>query len=275
MARNRSRSQTLRDIAELKNLLAVSPEVVVAGDWHNDRTWIMNVFSRVRADAASLKVIFQLGDLEIGTDLFAKALLNFIDERCAGSGIAAVIVIPGNHDNRDRLESKDGWARGEMVPLSQFVWAAPPGLRLNVFGTGFLLFGSAASVQDNLVAGKNWWPQEVPDPAVFRASAAQGKATVLLAHEAVSDGPASVEAILSGKANARWRPERLAASRRSRDLITNLRNCVGADLTLHGHMHVSGETSAGVSPRVIALSDNRSPGNVGILGLPNLDFRWI
>ncbi|WP_123940215.1 MULTISPECIES: metallophosphoesterase [unclassified Frondihabitans] len=249
--------------------------MAVAGDWHNDRTWIMNVFSRISTAAPDVRVILQLGDLEIGTDKYAKAFLNFIDERCRGHNIDYVLVTPGNHDDRDRLDAKQEWRRGEPTPLSEHVLALPPGYRFGLGGRSVLSFGTGASVQDDLVKGVNWWPQEVPAPGLFDAAAALGHVDILLTHEAVLGGPASVAAIINGRASKRWRPERLAASARSRELISGLCEAVDPAIVFHGHMHVRGQTEPGAPRRIYSLADNRSPGNAGILTMATLDFQWI
>jgi hypothetical protein len=262
-------------ITAMHDALAHEREVVMVGDLHNDRTWVMNAFSRISTSGATASTILQLGDVEIGNDKAGKAFLNFIDERCAGTGIDRVLVTLGNHDNWDRVEARSDWQKGLPVRLSRTVWALPLGYVLIIGGRRVMSFGGAASLQDDLIVGKNYWPQEVPDDARYRAAAKYGRVDVLTTHEAINGGPSNVEDIITGKANQRWKPARRAASARSRALITALSKDVEADVIFHGHMHVYGETNPAATPRVIALASNGRPGNIGVLTLSSLEFRRI
>lgn len=274
--RSRSWSQTLRDIDSMNALMRAEREVVIAGDWHNDKTWLMNVFPRARASSPDARTLLHLGDIEIGghNDPLRASVLNFIDERCRGTGIDRVLVTPGNHDNWDRLASKKAWQLGLPAPLSAFVWVLPRGYRFQVGQSTFLSFGGAASVQDVLVEGANWWASEVGSAAQFTAAAAAGFADVMLTHEAVNGGPDRIEEIIHGRNSQRWLPERLVASESSRQRTTELFDAIRPRLLLHGHMHASGTKTRDDGRRVIALASNGAPGNIGILDTTSLEWRW-
>lgn len=249
--------------------------VAIAGDWHNDTTWIMNVFARVKSAIPPLHTILHLGDLEIGNDKYAKARLNFIDERCRGTGVERVLVTPGNHDNWDRLEQRREWGRRMPTPLSDHVWALPPGFRFDLGGRHFLSFGGAASVQDVLVAGSNYWPGEVRPVQEFEEAAASGHADVMLTHEAVNAGLPRVDQRTSGSGGQHLLPDRRRASIRSRQLVTDLWNEVSPELLFHGHMHVRDQLQLPDGRRVYSLADNREKvGNMGLLDLTTLGWTW-
>lgn len=274
--RTRSWSQTLRDIDVMNAAMANESEVIIAGDWHNDTTWLMNVFPRARKASPDARTILHLGDVEIGgeSDTLRASMLNFIDARCRGNGFDRVLVTPGNHDNWDRITQKKAWQHGLPAQLSEYVWVLPRGYRLTVAGRIFLSFGGAASVQDSLVRGSNWWPEELATTEEFQRAAAAGFADVILAHEAVDGGPDRIEGILRGKANQRWMPERLRASEWSRAQMTILFDTIRPHVLFHGHMHASGEKELRDGRRIVALADNRTPGNIGVLDIAELGWRW-
>ncbi|ROQ37064.1 calcineurin-like phosphoesterase family protein [Frondihabitans sp. PhB188] len=274
--RTRSWSQTLHDIDAMKVAMQNEEEVIIAGDWHNDITWLMNVFPRARRASPASRTLLHLGDIEIGGhgDTHRAAVLNFIDERCRGNGIDRVLVTPGNHDNWDRITQKRAWRLGLPAPLSEYVWVLPRGYRFTIGDKTFMSFGGAASVQSVVDEGKNWWPAEVAPNDEYEAAGAAGFADVMLTHEAINGGPDRIEDIIHGKANGRWFPERLEASERSRALTTALFDAVRPGLLLHGHMHARGEKTLPDGRRIIALADNRTAGNVGILDVETLAWRW-
>ena len=275
MGRSRSRSQTERDTELMLIAMQLERRVAIAGDWHNDTTWIMNVFSRIRTVAPDVRTILQLGDLEIGNDKYAKARLNFIDERCRGTGIERVLVTPGNHDNWDRLEEHAAFARGWPVPLSEHVWALPPGFRFILGGRSFLSFGGAASVQNLLTEGKNYWTGEIRPHEEFARAAAGGQADVMLTHEAVDAGLPRVQDRIHGRSSGRWVPERRDASARSRKYTTDLWNSVRPEVLFHGHIHVRDEVRLEDGRRVYSLADNHEKlGNLGIFEPSSLGWTW-
>jgi hypothetical protein len=250
-------------------------QAAIAGDWHNDIPWIMNVFSRISTWSPHVRTILHLGDLEVGNDKYAKSRLNFIDERCRGTGIKRVLVTPGNHDNWDRMQQRTEWAHGQPTPLSEFVWCLPPGFRFDFGGKQFLSFGGAASVQDTLIEGKNFWPGEVRPHREFEAAAHAGHADVMLTHEAVDAGLPRVLQRTSGPGSRPMLPERRDASARSRQLVTDLWNEVQPDVLFHGHMHVRDQLKLPDGRRVYSLADNRERlGNIGVLDVRALEWSW-
>ncbi len=273
---SRSWSKTLLDVDVMNEAMGTEREVIIAGDWHNDMTWLMNVFPRARSASPVARTILHLGDIEIGDegDTFRASVLNFLDERCRGNGIERILVTPGNHDNWDRITTKKAWGLGLPVPLSEFVWVLPRGYRFQLNDKTFMSFGGAASVHEPLEHGRNWWPAEVGSDGEFETAGAAGFAHVMLTHEAINGGPDRIEDIIHGKANQRWLPERLDASRRSRCLTTSLFETVHPDMLFHGHMHASGTKTLGDGRRIVALADNRTVGNIGILDTSSLTWRW-
>lgn len=205
--------------------------------------------------------------------IYRKAVLGFIDERCRGNGIERVLVTPGNHDNWDRIQSKKAWQAGLPAPLSEFVWVLPRGYRFDVGGKTFLSFGGAASLQQQLIEGSNWWPAEVASDPEFEQAGAAGFAHVMLTHEAIDGGTERVEDIIHSNSRLPL-PERHEASARSRALTTALFDKVRPHILLHGHMHASGQAQLGDGRQVVSLSSDGRPGNIGVLDTEMLTWRW-
>ncbi|GAA4265991.1 metallophosphoesterase [Frondihabitans peucedani] len=272
---SRSPQRIADEAVLLRAAMRSEEQIVVAGDWHSDPIWLMNVFSRIRDWPAPITTIVQLGDLEIRDEKAGKDFLRRVDERCRGAGIKYVLVVPGNHDNLDALANRPEWRQRKLTQLSAFVWVVPYGEILDIGSRRVMFFGGAASVHKNLVAGKNWWPQEVPDEAVYKEAAAAGKVDVLFTHEAINGGPEAIQGIIDSSASRGIPADRRTASRRSRDLITHVYDAVDPEIAFHGHMHWYAEPARDATRRIFALSTNQRLGNLGSLSLTDLSFTRI
>ncbi len=146
-----SRAQT--DRADVR-----PPKVMLAGDWHGNRSW-----AKVSCEAAAQSGCFavvQLGDFGLWPGR-EDAWIDHVDS-CARNAGLEVVWIDGNHENHDAL---DAWRshsdeRG-MVRMRDHVTWATRGSRWVWEGIRFGALGGAVSLDRFLRReGSSWWPQE-------------------------------------------------------------------------------------------------------------------
>lgn len=254
---------------------ASESEVLIAGDWHSNTMWALNVIPRAAALSPKARTLLQLGDFNIGEGRYAKAFVNMVDSLCRGQGIDRVLVTPGNHDHWGRLGSAKDFQRGVPARISDRIWVLPVGYRFQIGNRSLLSFGGAASLDShNRTEGRDWWPQEVPSPAQFDRAAAAGYADVMLTHEAVDGATSATDGITAGRNPYGWPADRLAASAESRRLTTDLWNQVRPRVLFHGHLHQRGSGTLPDGRRVYSLDRDSRPGNVGVLRLDTLQWTW-
>ncbi|MGA1813826.1 metallophosphoesterase [Frondihabitans sp. 4ASC-45] len=249
--------------------------VLIAGDWHSNLSWLLNVIPRARSASPVARTLLQLGDFNIGMGRHAKAFVNMADSLCRGQGIDRLLITPGNHDHWGRLESIEGWHEGRPAQISERIWGLPRGYRFAIGGRTFLSFGGAASLdRHDRVEGKDWWPEEVASPKQFDQAAAGAYADVMLTHEAVDGGTSATDGIAAGQNPYGWPADRLAASAESRRLTTDLWNRVRPRVLFHGHLHQRASGKLPDGRRVYSLDRDFRPGNVGVLTLDTLEWTW-
>ncbi|BDZ50516.1 hypothetical protein GCM10025867_48200 (plasmid) [Frondihabitans sucicola] len=257
---------------------AADPRVVVAGDWHSNIIWAMKVIPRAAQMAPGAKTILQLGDFNIGRGRVAKAFVNMVDARCRGNGIEQVLITPGNHEDYGRLRSTPAWVRREPVRIGQHIWVLPHGYRFVIGGRTFMSFGGAASVDRHRrnAHGKNrdWWPDEVARKEAYAEAALSGPADIMLTHEAVNGATEATAGIEEGRNPGRWPADRLWASAISRSRTTDLWNAIHPGILFHGHIHSRAEATLEDGRRVYSMAPDERPGNIGVLELETLHWRW-
>lgn len=148
-----------------------------AADWHGDAQWAVGVIQLV-ADRG-LDTLYQLGDFGLfpGSwgrkylDTLAKAINNINIDRAAKAqetGVPVVlfrlIVIPGNHDDYNRIDlmkpDADGWLKLSKN-IYHNMYFAPRGHTWVDSGCRFGALGGAGSVDKNIrVVDKSWWAKE-------------------------------------------------------------------------------------------------------------------
>lgn len=273
--------QLYGDMADPTGLLQMlersdSSEVVVAGDWHSNRSWAMRSFDRIASGASDARIVLHLGDFNLGSGPYPEAFLNQVNASCVARSIEAFLITPGNHDDWIRLATHEDWRAGLPAQLHERVWVLPRGYRFAIGGRDFLSFGGAASL-DRLdrVPGSDWSPDEVASPEVFDLVAAQGSAHVMLTHEAVDGATAVTAFIEAGRNPSRWPPQTLLESAYSRSLTTGLWNAVSPPVLFHGHMHEKGIGVMDDGRRVYAVASDERAGNLGSLRLGDLDWRFL
>ncbi len=250
-------------------------QVLIAGDWHSNLAWLLNVIPRARTAAPEARTLLQLGDFNVGVSRHAKAFLNMADSLCRGQGIERLLITPGNHDHWGRLDSIHDWQAGRPAQLTDRVWVLPRGYRFTLGGRSVLSFGGAASLDtQDRIEGRSWWPSEVGSASEFAAAAAAGHADIMLTHEAVDAATAATDGIAARRNPYHWPLDRITASTESRRRTTHLWDQIKPELLFHGHLH---QRASGVLPdgrRVYSLDMDSRRGNLGVLDLRTLEWVW-
>ncbi|MBT1595674.1 metallophosphoesterase [Curtobacterium flaccumfaciens] len=250
---------------------SIESEVAVAGDWHGDLRHVPALLARVHLARPNVRTVLQLGDFGIGR----QASPMFLDaiERMANTLDLRIFVTPGSYDDWGALHHAFATRPDRPMQLTEHVYALPRGLRFVLGGRSFLSFGGAAptSSRNSALHAEN----VTPTSAEVERAAHGGQVDVLLLHEAVDEGVRQVDTkIRYEAARGRLSADTLEAARRSRALVSDLRNRVQPRVTLHAHMHIRGARRT-PDATVVSLSRENRAGNIGFLHLPTLDFTWL
>jgi len=252
--------------------------VAIAGDWHTSGYWAKTALSLVRRHAPDVRTLLHLGDFNLTTNKPWTAFRDTVGKAMTENGIERILVTPGNHDHWGQLSQRFSVYPDAPYPLpkTETIEFLPRGHRFSIGGRTFLSFGGAASPdQESRIQGVNWWPEEEPTEADVAGALMGGRVDVMLTHEAVDGGSRAVDQIIARPNRQLFSACGLAASRRSRALVTNLWRELAPPLLFHGHMHVRSEHRVANGQAVYSLAANNSAGNVGILDLVTLEWTWL
>ncbi len=227
--------------------------VLVAGDWHGNQAWALNVIARVPALLAGehVRLILQLGDFGIWPDVVGQRYLASIDGALGQVG-AHLWFIDGNHEDFSELAAID--VRAGMATRAGMVAAAgmagdarPPGrvmVRPGIFhlprghrwqwhGRTWLACGGGVSLDRAArTEGTDWWPQEEITGEQEAAVIAGGHADVLVCH----DCPAGVVHKF-GRPPSWWAAADLARNEAHRRRLQRIVAAVRPSHLIHGHLH--------------------------------------
>jgi len=252
--------------------------VAIAGDWHSSVVWARTALRLVQRHAPDVKTLLHLGDFNLTSNHPWKAYRHGLMNAMTDSGIERIMVTPGNHDHWGQLA--DRFAIGPdtpyVLPKAQGISFLPRGYRFTIRGRTFLSFGGAASPDfESRFEGVNWWPAEEPTRADAANALRGGSIDIMLTHEAVQGGTRAVDYIIANPNRGIFSERGLAASHRSRFLVTDVWEQLAPPLIFHGHMHVRAEGHHADGRTVYSLAANNAAGNIGILDLDSLTWTWL
>jgi len=254
--------------------LPAEKQVVVAGDWHGNFSWVEKALPAIIHEAPYMKTILHVGDFGLWRGARAAQYLDTIDRLCVDGGLERILVTPGNHEDWSLLDQAFAKQPGEPVQFSDTVWMMPRGFRFSLSGRTFMSFGGAASIDyAQRTKGHDWFPTEIPTDEDEATAIAGGSVDVLITHESVYRGTAAADRALRSNPLG-WSPEELAYSSVSRELVTRLWKATGPRVLLHGHMHTPDEIEFADGSQVISLGRDEQRHNLGILDLQELSWEW-
>ena len=220
-----------------------------------------------------MRTILHVGDLGVWSHERPPGFLGTADYWLERTGIARLLLTPGNHDDWEWLEAEFATAPGRAVQMSRRVWALPRGLRFQIGGRPFLSFGGAASMDyASRTAGKSWWVQAAPTELDVEYAVSEGPVDIMLTHDMVNGGTFEAEYQLS---RGLWESEAEEYSATVRAKVTTVWDAVRPSVLAHGHMHVVGQRTLADERRVYSMGCEWMRGNLAILELANLSWDWV
>src|SRR6266566_1894261 len=209
--------------------------VLVAGDWHGDQAWALNVIRRVPQLLAGqhVRLILQLGDFGIWPDAAGKRYLASLDSALDAVG-AQLWFIDGNHEDfRQLARMAEATLADGRVAVRPNIFHLPRGLRWCWHGRRWLACGGGVSLdRAGRTEGRDWWPQEEITGEQEAAVIAGGAADVMVCHDCpsgvVHDFP---------RPPAWWAPEDLARDAAHRQRLQRIVGKVRPSHLMHGHLH--------------------------------------
>ena len=214
---------------------AAPERIVVAGDWHGNRYWALNVIRRLPQLLAGERnrVILHLGDFGIWPDADGRRYLSAVSAALAEQA-AELWFVDGNHEDFSQLEvlgcdiEPDG-----RVPVRAGIYHLPRGHRWAWHGRRWLACGGGVSLdRAGRREGSDWWPQEEITDAQERALASAGVADVMVCH----DCPAAVTHSFP-RPPADWNPADLRRNDAHRVRLQRITEAVRPRYLMHGHLH--------------------------------------
>jgi len=163
--------------------------VVVAGDWHGNRYWAVNVIRRVPQllSGEQPRLILNLGDFGIWPDLEGRRYLAALSTALAEVG-AELWFVDGNHEDFPQLAGLAGdTTQDGRVRVRPGIYHLPRGHRWQWHGRSWLACGGGVSIDKALrTEGRDWWPEEEITDDQEAAIIAGGPADVLMSHDCPS-----------------------------------------------------------------------------------------
>jgi hypothetical protein len=237
-------------------------KIMVAGDWHGNARWAVDVIWRARKLLADepARTIVQLGDFGFWPykwknwadgDRKPDGLQYLMDVQSALElADAHLLVTPGNHDDYDALER---WTEPDYPEYASYmpdtpygrlsrIHVLPRGHRWTWHGRTWLSVGGAVSVDrisGRRVQGESWWPQEEITDEQEAAVIARGHADVMVCH----DYPTAVALTFHGTDHHQasdfgFHKIDLDRSKAHQARMQRIVNAVQPEHYLHGHLHI-------------------------------------
>jgi len=214
----------------------VPGRILVAGDWHGNRYWALNVIHRVPQLLAGerRRLILQLGDFGIWPGAAGRSYLSAISAALRQAG-AELWFIDGNHEDFTLL---DQMATSAFVPDGRIrvrdgIYHLPRGHRWAWHGRRWLACGGGVSLDKALRRpGLDWWPQEEITDEQEAAIIGGGTADVMVCH----DCPAAVPHAFRPPPS-QWSPADLSRNDAHRGRLQRIADAVRPAHLMHGHLH--------------------------------------
>lgn len=218
--------------------------VLLAGDWHGNTTYGVEVLHHARRVHAG--VVIQLGDFGFFDD--GEGHLDVLSATAQHLDLT-LLVVDGNHEDFSLLERfpvlDEGPGRG-LRPVRPRIWHLPRGSRWtwsDAAGTSgrWVAVGGAASVDRALrTEGYSWWAAEELTEAEAARIAAGTPVDVVVCH----DRPAAAALALGDRpgewwvrAPWAWAREDLARSDRHAARLQQVVDALRPSHVWHGHLH--------------------------------------
>ena len=265
-----------RTVAQVSHVTFPFPDpvrIAFAGDWHGNAAC-----AGVAIEAASrhqAEVLVQLGDFGIWPGLAGEGYLAEVSRQAELAGMH-LLVVDGNHEDFDRLESLPLDPDTGLRELAPHLWHLPRGSRWQWANLRFGALGGATSLdRPNRTPNRSWWPQEEITEDQAARMAESGELDILLTHDCPSGVqiPGIYHRDPNGARN--WPMVELYRAWDHRDRLAEVCRTLRPTHLWHGHYHIQYVTTVpvfGPLSRVRGLADDNSPvsSNMEIVTLADL-----
>lgn len=209
--------------------------VLVAGDWHGNRYWALNVIQRVPQLLAGQqrRLVLHLGDFGIWSGDEGRRYLAAINT-ALDQVEAELWFIDGNHEDFTELARLSGGAPvGWRVAVQPRIWHLSRGHRWNWHDRWWLACGGGVSLDAaTRRAGLDWWPQEEITDQQEAWILSGGAADVMVCH----DCPAAVTHDF-GSVPPEWSHADVTRNEAHRARLQRMTETVRPAHLMHGHLH--------------------------------------
>jgi hypothetical protein len=234
--------------------------VLVAGDWHGNRYWALNVIQRVPQLLADQqrRLILHLGDFGIWPDDEGRRYLAAVST--ALSQVSAELwFIDGNHEDFTQLAQMASSANADgRVPVRPRIYHLRRGHRWHWHGRSWLACGGGVSLDAAIRRyGRDWWPQEEITSEQEVAIIAGGTAEVMACH----DCPAAVTHAFPPPPRE-WSPADLARNDAHRRRLQRIVDAVRPAHLMHGHLHRAYQRTCDFGGRPVQVTGLGTDGNM-------------
>ena len=254
---------------------AAPARIVVAGDWHGDRHWAVNVIRRLPRllPGDQRRIILHLGDFGIWPDADGKRYLSTVSSVLA-EVTAELWFVDGNHEDFSQLESLDRDVLPDgRVPVLPEIYHLPRGHRWAWHGRRWLACGGGVSLDRACRReGIDWWPQEEITDEQERALTGAGVADVMVCH----DCPAAV-AHTFPRPPAEWSTVDLRRNDAHRARLQRIADAVRPRYLMHGHLHRAYQRDCAFSfgpVQVTGLAADGELSNFAVLDVSSMAWRF-
>src|SRR5258708_13826585 len=209
--------------------------ILVAGDWHGNRYWALNVVQRGPEVLVGEegRLLLHLGGFGIWPDNDGQRYLSAVNT-ALGEVNAELWFIDGNHEDFSQLAqlASNGLPDGR-VPVRSNIYHLPRGRRWDWHGRIWLACGGGVSLDKALRRyGHDWWPQEEITSQQEAAIIASGRADVMVRH----DCPAEVTHAFPPPP-WEWNREDLARNDAHRARLQGIVDALRPAYLMHRHLH--------------------------------------
>jgi Calcineurin-like phosphoesterase len=248
--------------------------ILVAGDWHGNTDWALNVVKRVPQLLAGeeRRIVLQLGDFGVWPGAAGKRYLDRVSTVLDWVG-AELWFVDGNHEDFTQLPllaCPPG--PGCRVAMRRNVFHLPRGARWQWHDRIWLACGGAVSLDKALrCEGRDWWPEEEITDQQQATMSAAGQADVMVCH----DCPVKVPHRFSAPPAA-WSAADLARNRVHRERLQRIVNAVRPAHLMHGHLHraYQRECDFGYGPvQVTGLGTDGVMRNFAVLDVAAMEWK--
>ena len=247
--------------------------VLVAGDWHGNRYWALNVIHRVPQLLSDehRRLILHLGDFGIWPDDEGRRYLAAVST-ALGQVNAELWFIDGNHEDFTQLaQMADSAGPDGRVPVRPHIYHLPRGHRWDWHSRRWLACGGGVSLDTAMRRYRHdWWPQEEITSEQEATIIDGGAADVMVCH----DCPAAVHHVFPPPPSE-WSPADLARNDAHRARLQRIVDAVRPAHVMHGHLHRAYQRTCDFGYRpvhVTGLGSDGSVRNFAVLDVTNMEW---